>query len=179
MRSIFLVFYGCLFLILSTVVPPPYAPSQEDISTIDSCYRYHEQTYTYCTCSWLRSLPFSLSLSIQVYPDLAGLGADTHHPRTRSPDSDDIADTHTVRTDHSSLTLWTSNRVASLESTLTDDDDDRTLPVYQPHSVRKSMIGSKAMTVVEPHDAGSGFWGAFRLFFDSFLNSFKSCLPGA
>ena len=119
--------------------------------------------------------------SMQVYPDLAGLGAEVHSQRTRSPDSSDVADTHTLRTAHSSLTLWTNNRVASLEtSTLADDDaDDRTLPVYQPHSVRKSMIGSKAMVVVEPDDAGSGLWTTLRLWVDSFLNSLKSCLPGA
>ena len=119
---------------------------------------------------------------MQIYPDLAGLGSEAHSQRTKSPDSDgDITETHTVHTDRSSLTLWTNNRGASLEtSTLAEDDaDDRTLPVYQPHSVRKSMIGSKAMIVVEPHIAESGFWTSFRLWFDSLLDSIKSCLPGA
>ena len=60
-------------------------------------------------------------------------------------------------------------------STLTDDDD-RTLPVYQPHSVRKSTIGSKTLLVAEPHPPESGFSKAVRVMVDSFLSPFKACL---
>lgn len=119
---------------------------------------------------------FVKSVSIQVYPDLTGLGADIRCQRARSPDSDDTVDTHTIQTAHSSLTLWT-NRGPSLETSTLTDDDDRTLPVYQPHSVRKSTIESKTMLVVEPRNPGSGLWGTFAHWCDSFLNSFKACLP--
>jgi len=113
-----------------------------------------------------------------VYPDLVGLGTETNSQRTRSPD-DDTTETRTLRTARSSLTMWTENRRVSISGdacTLTDDDD-RTLPVYQPHSVRKSTIGSKSMLVVDPKPE-SGFWKKLKLWFDSLLNSFKSCLSG-
>jgi len=115
---------------------------------------------------------------IQIYPELKGLGSEGHSHRARSAE-DDIADVHTLRTAHSSLTMWTNARGAPTSDTSSmTDDDDRTLPVYQPHSVRQSTIESKAMLVVEPHDPGSGFWKAFMLWFDSFLNSLKACLSG-
>lgn len=85
---------------------------------------------------------------------------------------------HTLRTAHSSLTMWTNTRGPSTDTSSLADDDDRTLPVYQPHSVRKSTIESKAMLVVEPHDPESGFWKAVKLWLDAFLNSLKACLPG-
>lgn len=120
------------------------------------------------------------SVSMQMYPVLTGPGAEAHSQRTKSPESDDTIDTHTLRTDHSSLTAWTNTntRGASMDTSTLADDDDRTLSVYQPHSVRKSAVVSKTMLVVEPHDPEPGFRKAVGLWFDSFLNSFKSCLSG-
>ena len=117
---------------------------------------------------------------MQIYPDLTGLGAETRSQQARSLESEDTAETHTLRTVHSSLTGWTNNntRGASTDASTLADDDDRTLSVYQPYSVRKSAVVSKTMLVVEPHDPGPGFQGALGLWFDSLLNSFKSCLTG-
>lgn len=39
-----------------------------------------------------------------IYPDLAGIGAEAHSERTKSPESDDTVDTHTLHTARSSLT---------------------------------------------------------------------------
>lgn len=120
------------------------------------------------------------SVSTQIYPDLNGLGAETHTQRAKSPESDDTVDTHTLRTVHSSLTAWTNKdtRGASMDTSTLTDDDDRTLSVYQPYSVRKSAAVSQTMLVVEPHDPGPGLRKALALWFDTFMNPFKSCLPG-
>jgi len=114
-----------------------------------------------------------------IYPDLTGLGAETQGRQTKSPESDDTVDTHTLRTVKSSLTAWTNNntRGASMDASTLADDDDRTLSVYQPHSIRKPATLSKTMLVAEPHEPGPGFPNALGLWFDTFLNSFKSCLP--
>lgn len=112
---------------------------------------------------------------MQVYPDLTGLGAETHRQRTRSSD-DDTTETHTLRTVHSSITMWTNARGTSMDASTLDSDDDRTLPVYQPHSVRKSTIESKTLLVAEPPQPESGFSKGFRAMFDSFLSPFKTCL---
>lgn len=122
----------------------------------------------------MKRIALAKSVSMQVYPDLMGLGAETHSQRTKSPDSDDNLDAHTLR---SSLTMWTNYRGA--ETSTLADDDDRTLPVYQPHSVRKSIIGSKTMVVVEPQNPESGFWSLFRLWLDSFSKPLKSCWSDA
>lgn len=111
-----------------------------------------------------------------VYPDLTGLGADTHTERARSPESDNTTDAHTLQTARSSLTGWTGAAGASTDASTLNDDDDQTLPVYQPHSMRKSTVGSKSMLVVEPHNQEPGFWKAFGLWFDSLSSPFKSCL---
>ena len=110
---------------------------------------------------------------MQVFPDLVGLGAESQ--RTRSPDGDTI-DTHTLRTVTSSLTTWADTRGASTDTCSLPDDDDRTLSVYQPYSVRKSTIGSKTALAVDPHRPESGFWKDVRFWFDSFSNPFKACL---
>lgn len=119
------------------------------------------------------------SVSIQVYPDLTGLAAETQGQRTKSPESDDTMDTHTLRTVHSSTTAWTNNntRGASMDASTLAEDDDRTLSVYQPHSIRKTAVVSKTMLVVEPHEPVPGFQKALGIWFDAFLNSFKSCFP--
>lgn len=112
----------------------------------------------------------------QIYPDLAGLGAEAQSQRTKSPESDDTVDTHTLRTVHSSLTTWTNTRGVSLDASTLADDDDRTLAAHQPHSIRKSAVVSNTMLVAEPNNPGTGSWKALAHWFDGFLNSFKSCL---
>lgn len=110
-----------------------------------------------------------------IYPDLAGIGAEAHSERTKSPESDDTVDTHTLHTARSSLTTWANTRTSADASTL-EDDDDRTLPVSC--SVGKSTVMSKTRFVVEPHNPEPGLWESFGLWFNSFSSPFKSCLSG-
>jgi hypothetical protein len=110
-----------------------------------------------------------------MYPDLTGLGTEAHSQRAKSPESDDNLDTHTAR---SSLTAWSNTLGASVDASTMTDDDDRTLPVYQSHSVGKPGVVSKTMFAVDSHNPGAGFWGAVGLWFHAFWGSFKSCLAG-
>jgi len=156
-------------------ISPATTESNASIARIPKAYRPPTPPRPSCKRTSAPPTPVTTTMTKPmhiVFPDPAGLGTETNSQRT-GPD-DDITDTRTAR---SSLTMWTDTRGVSMDAS-TSDDDDRTLPVYESRSVRKSTTGSKLMVAVEPQRSKSGFWKTLKLWFDSILNSFKSCLSG-